>query len=309
MVTDIHTAERICADCGLVLDGSPVDLRGENIYETPNRHMNTGPGRGPATPTFRSLASHRAIGYSGVGGSERAKRAWRRLAAADRHDLGHRGRFLAGAHQVRSVALELGLPPRAADEALKLLVQWRECKSRRVLPRVENTMAAVILYITRRDHLFITSGKIYRAFGLHGRFAAIRAMQMMEKDLHLYPVRHDAQEIVVHLVREFSLPSSVARDATDFIQSSPPGPYMPQGVAGGAVYMAARQRNLTGIGVNQESLAQACGVTAVTIRNHYHQIAKAHGIDPDAPATLQGRYSAPGRTTFCPQWVALVGST
>jgi transcription initiation factor TFIIIB Brf1 subunit/transcription initiation factor TFIIB len=282
-------------------------MRGINTYDVMGARHGSGLSHGPATPSFRSLSSHRPIGWQGVQGSERVKRQWRRVAAADRHDLGHRSRFLAGAHQVRSVALELGLPPRSADEALKLLVLWRECKSRRVLPRVEVTMAAVIIYISRRDHLFISTSRIIHAFGLRSRFTALKAMNMMERDMGFMPVQHSAPEIIAHLVNEFSLPTAVAREAAGYVSGPLEGPYMPQGVAGGAVYMAARQRNLTGIGVNQETLARACGVTAVTIRNHYHKIAKANGIDPDAPATLHGRFSAPGHTTFCPQWAALVG--
>jgi transcription initiation factor TFIIIB Brf1 subunit/transcription initiation factor TFIIB len=304
----MQTSERVCAECGLVLESSPVDLRGESVYDA---NETRGPSRlshAPAVPGFRTFANHRPVGLYGVSGSDALKRTWRRVAAADRHDLIRRARHLRGAYQIRSAALELGLPPRAAEEAMKLLVQWRASDSRRVLPKAEIAMSAVLLYVTRRDRLFINSSRILRSFGLHSRFASVRAMTMMERDLRLVPVHHSPDEIISHLVREFGLPPSVGRDAAGYVRASKEGPYMPQGVAGGAVYMAARQRNLTGVRVNQETIATACGVTAVTIRNHYHKIAVANGVDPEDPTVLHGRYSAPGHNSPCAQWAALVGA-
>ncbi len=271
MSFDEKRGELVCSRCGFVVEEGLIDPGPDWRNEEGIDRARAGP------PNTVQLAD------GGIGGTFRPGRrdaSGRPLSASEAAQFGRLSRTNRWS---RYSNLERALAP-----ALALMTALT---SRMGLPRSFRDRAAVILRkavragLTRGRSLdVIVAGAVLWATrelgaprGIHEvareggvtihRLAAVTKLMARTLGLQAHPAR--AQDFIPRFASELELPSPVAERALSIIAGAPwltTNTSSPQGVAAGALYLAAEQ---AGVRITQSRVARISGASEVTLRKHY----------------------------------------
>ncbi|MHB8586490.1 MAG: transcription initiation factor IIB [Thermoplasmatota archaeon] len=288
LLADTSRGETVCEKCGLVLREHEIDPRGSPAYGESER-MQNGP---PTGFVFRNQLTTE-VGYPGRDGQGRSIRGAARRQAARLRGLQRRTRSTRE-HRRLATALTVlqrtsrtaGLPHSVEERAAFL---YREARRADLIRgrSIEEIAAASVLLAARERSLPRSLGEIATASGVDRRTLA-RAFRVLQRSLSLRVAPSHARDFLPKIVSDLGLPEAVRQAASMLVERATreglDNGLSGLGLAGGAVYVAARE---LGSRRTEKQVAKAAGVSDVTIRERIHELeamAKAVSESENAPA-------------------------
>lgn len=278
---DPSRGESVCGSCGLVLKESMIDLTQEwRAFDEAQRSKRVRTGA-PLTPTKHDHGITTEIGKGKgelfkVGSKKRAQ--YYRLAKWHKRLIKSRDRNLSFAFsELQRLVSQLGLSPAVHEKVAKLYE--RAANDSLVRGRSTESIIAALLYTTCREHgAPRTLDEISKTSGISRRDIG-KTYRYISRKLTIRILPAKAQDYVPRFGSLLGLSEKVQvkavkilDEASEFDVTSGKGPI---GVASAALYIAAV---LEGEKKTQREVADAIGVTEVTIRNRYKEIIEKLGI-------------------------------
>ena len=278
---DSSMGENYCGKCGAVLKSNMIDLTQEwRAFDENQRSKRVRTGA-PLTPTKHDHGITTEIG-KGRGELFKVlpkKRAqYYRLAKWHKRLIKSRDRNLSFAFsELQRLVSQLGLPPAIHEKVAKLYE--RAANESLVRGRSTESIISALLYTTCREHgAPRTLDEISKASGISRRDIG-KTYRYISRKLTIRILPAKAQDYVPRFGSLLGLTEKVQvravkilDDASEYDVTSGKGPI---GVASAALYIAAV---LEGEKKTQREVADAIGVTEVTIRNRYKEIIEKLGI-------------------------------
>lgn len=285
---DYQKAEIVCQACGLVLEESIIDQgpewRAFDAEQSASRARTgaptsyTLPDKGLTTTIDRS--NRDAMGGSITGEAARQAqtiRKWQRRIRLSRsvernlnYALTELGRMANQLKLPRDVQQEAGLIYRKAVE--KGLVRGRS---------IEALTAASLYAACRTTGLPRTLDEVASASPLHRRDIG-RSYRFLAREMQLKVAPPGPLDYISRFCSELELSTETQQEAQRLLKSAGQEELIsgrgPTGFAGAAIYLATRT---TGERRSQKVIAQVTGVTEVTIRNRYRELATILNIEID----------------------------
>ncbi len=278
---DPSRGESVCGSCGLVLKESMIDLTQEwRAFDENQRSKRVRTGA-PLTPTKHDHGITTEIGKGKgelfkVGSKKRAQ--YYRLAKWHKRLIKSRDRNLSFAFsELQRLVSQLGLSPAIHEKVAKLYE--RAANDSLVRGRSTESIIAALLYTTCREHgAPRTLDEISKSSGISRRDIG-KTYRYISRKLSIRILPAKAQDYVPRFGSLLGLSEKVQVKAVKILDEA--GQYDvtsgkgPIGVASAALYIAAV---LEGEKKTQREVADAIGVTEVTIRNRYKEIIEKLGI-------------------------------
>ena len=278
---DPSRGESVCGSCGLVLKESMIDLTQEwRAFDEAQRSKRVRTGA-PLTPTKHDHGITTEIGKGKgelfkVGSKKRAQ--YYRLAKWHKRLIKSRDRNLSFAFsELQRLVSQLGLSPSVHEKVARLYE--RAANDSLVRGRSTESIIAALLYTTCREHgAPRTLDEISKSSGISRRDIG-KTYRYISRKLSIRILPAKAQDYVPRFGSLLGLTEKVQVKAVKILDEA--GEYDvtsgkgPIGVASTALYIAAV---LEGEKKTQREVADAIGVTEVTIRNRYKEIIEKLGI-------------------------------
>ena len=271
MTFDAKRGELVCNRCGFVVEEGLIDPGPDWRNEEGVDRSHAGP------PNTVQLAD------GGIGGTFRPGRrdaAGRPLSASEAARFGRLSRAnrwsrynnleraLAPALALMTaLASRMGLPAAFRDRAAVILRKAVRAGLTRGRS-LDVIVAGAMLWATRELGAPRGIHEIARESGvtIH-RLAAVTKLMARTLGLQAHPAR--AQDFIPRFTSELGLPPTVSERALTIIATAPwltTNTSSPQGIAAGALYLAAEQ---AGLSITQSKVARISGASEVTLRKHY----------------------------------------
>lgn len=283
-----RTGERVCAQCGLVVSEKQIDSGPEwRAFTTDERRARERTGN-PPRYTLHDKGLTTTIDWRNRDSSGRRLTAKRRAEIHRLRKWQIRSRIHSSTErnliqaltELDRLASQLELKKNVKDLAALI---YRKALLQKATPRrsIEATVGAVIYAACRLRQIPRSLKEIarqsrsdWKKIGRHYRFLARRMNLKM-------PVP-DPINYVPKLLSKLNLPGSMQKTVLDILEEAKQNPHLvtgkdPRGLAAGAIYIASI---LTENRVTQRAIAKASGVTEVTVRNRYKEIARELEIIP-----------------------------
>lgn len=281
---DPKRAERVCAKCGLVLEESMIDLTQDwRAFDsdqkekrartgaplTHKRHdkgLSTEIGKG-ATELFRVPAKKRSQFF-------RIRKWQKRLLTSKDRNLS----FALG--ELQRLVSYLGLPKTLHEEVAKLYE--RALEKGLVRGRsIESIIAALVYSLCREYGTPRTLTEISQASGIEKRELGRTYRYISRKlNMRILPAKPDAY--IPRFASMLGLSDKIQVKASEILKKAKKKDVIsgkgPCGCAAASIYIASV---LEGERKTQREVADVVGVTEVTIRNRYKEIAEALGIEEE----------------------------
>jgi transcription initiation factor TFIIB len=283
-----RTGERVCAQCGLVVSEKQIDSGPEWRAFTAEERSARARAGVPTRYTMHDKGLSTTIDWRNRDSSGK------RLSAKKRAEI-HRLRkwqirsrihssternLIQALTELDRLASQLGLKKSVKDLAAMI---YRKALLQKATPRrsIEATVAAVIYTACRLRQIPRSLKEIarqarsdWKKIGRHYRFIA--------RKMNLKMPVPDPVNYVPKLLSKLNLPGSMQKTVLDILEETKQNPNLvtgkdPRGLAAGAIYIASI---LTENHVTQRAIAKASGVTEVTVRNRYKEIARELEIIP-----------------------------
>lgn len=297
IITSDERGERVCEDCGLVIDSSRVDRGAEwRAFDAEERDAKSRVGA-PVTNTRHDKGLSTTIDWrdrdangNSLSSSQRTRmsrlRKWnKRFKTRDGKDRNLR----EGLGEIQRMSSALGVPDAVTETASVL---YRRAVEEGLLPgrSIESISTACVYAAARQCGAPRTLDEMYPVSRVPGSDASPerdsgslsinRAYKYLvrEFDLEMKPV--NPKQYVNRFVN--ALDSAVDGDSlrrcavnvlSSFERENKHSGKAPSAVAAGAVYTAAV---ITGVTVTQSDVAAAAGCCEVTVRNHYQEMIAVH---------------------------------
>ncbi len=276
VVRDPKRGEITCARCGLVLEEDEIDPGPEwRAYNAADRDKKarTGP---PTTQLRHDRGLGSQIAYTGGSVDATTRRRFHRLRRYHQratYQPGADRNLVRALSEIQRLTTALSLPETVAKTAART---FREAKKRDFLHgrSIEATAAATV-YAAARIHQAprMLDDIVEQANGEHREIA--RTYRRLISELELPVPTTQPVDLVPQIASDLGLPEPVRARAVETIASAEDEATVgknPAGVAAAALYLAALG---TPHRVIQDEVAEASGVTAVTIR------ARIEDLDPE----------------------------
>jgi len=286
------SGELVCSSCGLVVEGPLIDQGPEwraFTLEEVERRARAGPPISALglAPTFIGPPRDRIS--NGWASKRRARIA--KLALSQAKALRPDERSLRKALEViKRLSAKLGLPERVEEEAVKIFKRAREARMLRgrsceVLAAASVYAACRLLRVPRA--LDEVSGALSKAALDHVkgsykkpcRKGVARCYRELLKlgVVPSSPPPRDPKDFVGRIASSLELSGEVVKRAVEIVERAKElgltGGKDPAGVAAGAVYLACLLTGGVRHRATQRAIARASGVTEVTVRNRYRELA------------------------------------
>ncbi|WP_247730818.1 transcription initiation factor IIB [Halovivax limisalsi] len=264
--------ERFCEECGLVVDGDPIDRGPEwRSFEAETRRR-TG---APLTRSRHDRGLSTEIGYRAAGRITGRKRTqlsrMRREHARARISTTAKQNQVSGYTEIGRLVGDLSLPGDAREEACRL---FETAQTAGLLPgrSVEGFAAACVYATARSIDLPRTMTEVLdearaEASELKTAYAA------MNRELGLPTGPIDPATYLPRFASELDLDADVERQARRYLATLSAndaiGASNPGGVAAACLYRAATER---GCDVTQVEAGEVAGVSPVTIRSTVRRV-------------------------------------
>jgi len=276
--------ELVCVDCGLVIDENRIDESAEwRAFNEQEREKKARAGQ-PLTYTKHDMGVSTEIGKGSgelykVSGSKRAQyyrlRKWhKRLTKSKDRNLGF------ALSELNSMISNLNLPESVHEEVARLyekavdqgLVRGRS---------MESIISALLYIVARKQGTPRTLDEISDASGIEKREIG-RAYRYVARELGLRILPAKPQDYVPRFAGKLQLSGEVQARARQILKQAREKDLLsgkgPTGLAAAALYIAAV---LEGEKRTQREVADVVGVTEVTIRNRYKELAEKLGLEEE----------------------------
>jgi len=279
---DATRGERVCAKCGLVLEESMIDSSPEwRAFDEDQRSKRTRAGA-PLTHTKhdKGLTTEIGRGRGELFKVAPAKRAqYYRLTKWQKRLVESKDRNLSFAlSELQRLVSFLGLPRCVHEEVAKKYEQAVDAGLVRGRS-MESVIAALLYAVTRELGTPRTLEEISEASGVERREIG-RTYRYISRELHIRILPAPPQDYVPRFASMLGLSDKVQAKAISFLKDAKRNEVTsgkgPTGVAAAALYIAAV---LQGEKRTQREIADAIGVTEVTIRNRFKELIEKLGIE------------------------------
>ena len=279
---DSGQGELTCIDCGLIIDEKRIDESAEyRAFNKEERDKKARAGQ-PLTYTKHDMGVSTEIGKGSgelykVSGKKRAQyyrlRKWhKRLTKSKDRNLGF------ALSELNSMISNLNLPESVHEEVARLyekavdqgLVRGRS---------MESIVSALLYIVARKQETPRTLDEISDASGIEKREIG-RAYRYVARELGLRILPAKPQDYVPRFAGKLQLSGEVQAKAREILKDAREKDLLsgkgPTGLAAAALYIAAV---LEGEKRTQREVADVVGVTEVTIRNRYKELAEKLGLE------------------------------
>lgn len=280
---DEEHGERVCTDCGLVLDDDEIDYgpewRSFGDGDSDRRRVGA-----PLTERRHDRGLSTTIGWqnrdaSGNEVSTRKRTQLRRLRTWDERFTakGSRERNLKQAFgELERMASALGIPEPCRETAA---VIYRQAVDEELLPgRSIEAMATASLYAAARQHGTPRTLDTFESVSRVEKQPIQRAYRYLSSELGLEIAPADPVQYLGQFASELEVSDEAERVARDILEAAKAdGVHIgksPAGLAASALYAAAR---LTNEHITQKTVDETIGVSEFTIRNRYQELLDAYG--------------------------------
>ncbi len=294
LIVDYRRAECICQDCGLVLEDTYIDLgpdwRAFDGEEKAKR-IRTG---GPVTYTIHDRGLTTTIDWRNqdfYGNSIPVRnKAWffrlRRWQRRIRISNATERNLTFALSELDRMASALGLP-KSVREIAALLYRRALANNLTRGRSIEGVVAAVLYAACRKAGVLRTLDEIATYSKLHKRKTSHRAdrkeigrsFRIIARELGLKLMPVNSSDYVPKFCTALNLNGDVQSRAIEIIKMAEEKDLTsgkgPASIAAAAIYIASI---LSGKRRTQREVAEAAGVTEVTIRNRYRELAEKLGI-------------------------------
>jgi transcription initiation factor TFIIB len=281
---DEARGERVCARCGLVLEDSMIDMSPEwRAFDEEQRSRRTRAGA-PLTFTKhdKGLTTEIGRGRGELFKVVPEKRAqYYRLTKWQKRLVESKDRNLSFAlSELQRLVSFLGLPKSIHEEVAKkyeLAVDSGLVRGR----SMESVIAALLYAVTRELGTPRTLEEIAEASGVERREIG-RTYRYIARELRIRILPAPPQDYVPRFASMLGLSDRVQARAIAILREAKKAEITagkgPTGVAAAALYIAAV---LEGEKRTQREIADAIGVTEVTIRNRFKELVERLGIEEE----------------------------
>ncbi len=276
--------ELTCVECGLVIEEDRIDESAEwRAFNEQEREKKARAGQ-PLTYTKHDMGVSTEIGKGSgelykVSGNKRAQyyrlRKWhKRLTKSKDRNLGF------ALSELNSMVSNLNLPESVHEEVARLyekavdqgLVRGRS---------MESIISALLYIVARKQGTPRTLDEISDASGIEKREIG-RAYRYVARELGLRILPAKPQDYVPRFAGKLQLSGEVQARARNILKEAREKDLLsgkgPTGLAAAALYIAAV---LEGEKRTQREVADVVGVTEVTIRNRYKELAEKLGLEEE----------------------------
>jgi transcription initiation factor TFIIB len=278
-VTAADTDERVCADCGLVIEDQRIDSGPEwRAFDAAERDERSRVGA-PMTEMLHDKGLSTTIGFdktdaygNALGGRKRRQlkrlRTWnRRSKTEDAHDRNLRHAL----GEIDRMASALGLPQPIRETAS--VIYRRALNEDLLRGRSIEGMAAASLYAASRLDGVARSIDEIATVSRVGDLEIKRAYRYIDRELGLETPPAHPNEYLGRFASELDCEEATERLARDLaetaVEEAVHSGKSPVGIAASALYAASRLRNE---GLTQAAISETANVSEVTIRNRYREV-------------------------------------
>ncbi len=281
---DSAEGQLVCVECGLVVDENRIDESAEwRAFNEQEREKKARAGQ-PLTYTKHDMGVSTEIGKGSgelykVSGNKRAQyyrlRKWhKRLTKSKDRNLGF------ALSELNSMVSNLNLPESVHEEVARLyekavdqgLVRGRS---------MESIISALLYIVARKQGTPRTLDEISEASGIEKREIG-RAYRYVARELGLRILPAKPQDYVPRFAGKLQLSGEVQARARQILKEAREKDLLsgkgPTGLAAAALYIAAV---LEGEKRTQREVADVVGVTEVTIRNRYKELAEKLDLEDE----------------------------
>lgn len=283
---DSIRGERVCDNCGLVVDEGLVDQGPDwTTFEGDDR-IRAGPPPSVMAPD-KGLGSMVGNGLRDAKGnpidarSVAALNRLRRVSQWTRYDRTERA-LAPGLAQLSSLSSRLGLAPVFRERAAILLRQTIEAGLSR--GRSMDAIVAAVVYLAAKQ-LGAPRGlhELAQATGVTVHRISLTA-KVVSRELGVFSRASRAEDFVPRFASQLELEPQVGERALSFVARVKDTKTLeansPVGIAAGALYLASEELDVP---ITQAQIARLTGVSEVTIRKHYRLLKEL--IDGTTSAT------------------------
>ncbi|HIQ49899.1 MAG TPA: transcription initiation factor IIB [Nanoarchaeota archaeon] len=272
--------EKICARCGLVLDEAMVDFSQEWRAFDEEQKLRRARAGAPLTSTKHDKGLTTEIGKSGeilkVAPEKRAQ--YQRLTKWQKRLIESKDRNLSFAlSELQRLVSYLGLSRAVHEEVAK---KYEEAVDKGLVRgrSMESVIAALVYAVCREMGTPRTLEEIEKASGVDKREIG-RTYRYIARQLNIKILPASPEDYVPRFTTMLGLSDKVQARAIQILKKAKKNDITsgkgPTGVAAAAVYIAAV---LEGEKKTQREIAEAVGVTEVTIRNRFKELIEKLGI-------------------------------
>jgi len=282
VTTDDGRGERVCEQCGIVVESDAIDHGPEWRAFTPSEKDERSRVGSPTTKLLHDEGLSTSIGWADkdasgrtLSSSQREKmsrlRVWdERFRATDSRDRN----LKQALGEIDRMASALGLPENVRETAS---VIYRRALDEDLLPgRSIEGMATASLYAAARQAGTPRSLDEFEPISRVRRQKYARAYRYLARQLELGIAPADPAEYLPRFTSDLDLDDDLERQARDLLSElKKTGEHSgknPTGLAAGAIYAAGL---LTGDRITQGEVAETADVSEVTIRDRYSELLEA----------------------------------
>ncbi len=285
IVYNEETGEYVCANCGMVLAEKIVDHGPEWRAFTPEEKERRSRVGGPLTLTVHDKGLSTIIDWrdrDAMGRKLEPKKRlevmrWRRWQIRARIQSSIDRNLAQAMNELERIASQLGLSKAVKEEAAMI---YRKAVERGLVRgrSIESVIAAAIYAACRRLKVPRTLDEI-AAYTKAGRKEVARCYRLLLKELGVRVPIADPIDYVPRIGALLGLSGSVMKRAAEILRKAKERGITagkdPAGLAAAAIYIAALLEDERR---TQKEIAQVAGVTEVTVRNRYKELARELGI-------------------------------
>ncbi len=276
LVDDVHTGELSCGNCGYVVSERAVDQRPEWRSFSDGKGEDRARTGAPTSITYRDMGLSTMIGRSNRDASGRSFASPMRSTIDRLRKWDNRSPAFGSKEKNLSVALreldkmgdKLGVSQAVKERAAYI---YRKALDRGLLRgRSIIGIAAASLYAAFRDTETPRTLKDIAAVENLSKKAVARDYRILLREMDLSMPVADAAKSVTRIASKVGLSERVARKAIEILRITEEKEISagkaPMGLAASALYLAGV---IEGEVKTQKEIAEAAGVTEVTVRNRY----------------------------------------
>ncbi|WP_121743564.1 transcription initiation factor IIB [Natronorubrum halophilum] len=279
---DEEHGERVCSDCGLVLDGDEIDYGPEwRSFDGQDNERRVGT---PITERRHDKGLSTTIGWQnedafGTTVSARKRRQLRRLRTWNERFTSKSAKERNLKHafgELERMASALGLPEQCRETAAVL---YRRAADEDLLPgRSVEAMTTACLYAAARQHGTLRTIDTFESVSRIEKRPFQRAYRYLSNELGLEIAPVDPVQYLSQFASALEVSDEAEHVARDILEAAKiDGVHIgksPPGLAASALYAAAR---LTNEHITQKTIDETVGVSEFTIRNRYQELLDAYG--------------------------------
>jgi len=268
--------ELVCGQCGLIInekmiDDSHSDRRSYNSQERANREQ-VGP---PISILVPNIGLTTVIDKGRISNPD-----LKRAAKWDSRMTWEKRNFLIAKTELMRISSNLNLPHYIKKEAMRLYIE--SYKRKLLRGRSINGMVAASLYFACRIKMVPrTFQEILDEASVNAKEVR-RCYRTLIRELNLKaPPSTNPISLIPKYITDLGLNNEISMETTKilnkFTSSLSLSGKDPKGLCGGALYLVCK---IKGINITQREIADTIGITEVTLRSRYKELAKKLNILP-----------------------------